>query len=79
MHGIGWAEALMNGSTKELHEQTLSCDVPFPEVVILHRNGTNKTFEFMDDVIIARPRAKIFITLLNDIDRIMQEGVWPYS
>jgi hypothetical protein len=33
----------------------------------------------MDDVIIARPRAKIFTTLLNDIAKIIKEGVWPYS
>jgi hypothetical protein len=38
---------------------------------MLHRDGTNKTFEFMDDVIIARPRAKLFDALLNDIARII--------
>ena len=33
----------------------------------------------MDDIIIAKPKAKILQKLLNDIGKIIQEGVWPYS
>jgi hypothetical protein len=46
---------------------------------MLHRDKPNKNFDIMDDFIIARPRAKIFLTLLNEIAEIIQEGVWPYA
>lgn len=46
---------------------------------MLHRDKTEKTFELRDDVIIARPKAKILLTLLREIAEIIQKGVWPYS
>jgi hypothetical protein len=79
MHGIAWTEELINGRVGEAQEQALSCGVPLPEVVMLHRDRPQKGVEFMDDVIVARPRAKLFATLLNDIASILQAGVWPYS
>jgi len=45
---------------------------------MLHRDKIDKSFEVFDDVIIARPKAKIFVTLLNDIAKIINDGVWPY-
>jgi hypothetical protein len=32
----------------------------------------------MDDFIVARPKAKIFKTLMGEIANITKEGIWPY-
>ena len=43
---------------------------------MLHKD-TKNGIEFIDDFIVARPRARIFLSLLNDIAKITQDGKWP--
>lgn len=69
----------MNGSASEAYDPSRSCGVRYPEAVLLHRDTARKAFEFRDDVVIARPKAKILLTLLNEIAEIVQRGAWPYS
>ena len=78
MNSIQWTQDLMNGNITQNDRQTLSCGQGKPEVIMLHRDTINTHFEVFDDVIIARPKAKIFVTLLNDIAKIIHDGVWPY-
>ena len=69
----------MKGSINETYGKSGSCGVLYPEAVMLHRDKVQTAFEFGDDVIVARPKAKILLTLLNEIAEIIQRGAWPYS
>ena len=81
MTDLNWTEELIKGTNMtESQRKLFKCQLDAPQVLLLHKDNKNIKggVEFIDDVIIAKPKAKIFVNLLNDISNIFQEGLWPY-
>jgi len=50
----------------------LECHLSAPEVVMFHRDRDKGDFDIIDDFIVARPKAKIFKKLMEEISKIIQ-------
>ena len=80
MEGLGWVEELLReGSPDGAERKALSCQLPDPQIVMLHEDREDGSLWYRDDFVAAKPKARLFITLLKEIAKITKSGVWPYA